>query len=338
MCIVSTSLSSNTIGGEHEDYRFGNREAFYGNQQIAETMLRQEGTTYLSSNYIKVAKCLKSYRGSSTSNGSSPVSVVSSPIDEGAASMCEAWRESICLWAFDIADRCNLDRQVAAVCMSYLDRYLSKYYSSESVLGSTDYFSSAGFKMDKKSLQLASVTCLYIATKLQGHGRRSKLSMGLFVSASDGSFTEKDMERMEIHIASTLSWFMHPPTSFDFVILILMNAFPGWKGPDSRLPLISDDSCVFIEKTSLINYLIDLSRFLTELSICDYYFVTRRPSVVATAALMIAAGVVDGERCVARISQSSKAILHEDISESHDFDDIFSRLSQLYEQSTEGSH
>lgn len=66
-----------------------------------------------------------------------------------------------------------------------------------------------------------------------------------------------------------LSWHVHPPTAFCFGkhLLFLLPGNPS---------LSSDDRHAILE----------LARFLTELSVIDYFFVPYKPSVVAFAALL----------------------------------------------------
>lgn len=71
---------------------------------------------------------------------------------------------------------------------------------------------------------------------------------------------------------------MHPPTPLTQVqhlLQLLPNAC-------NTLPIKHD--------------ITELSRFLTELSVCDYFFVTRKPSAVALASIFNAMEVVDQSR------------------------------------------
>lgn len=173
------------------------------------------------------------------------------------------WRESICIWAFDIADRCDLSREVVSVCMSYLDRFLSAAYKNRTI------------SLDKPTLQLISATSMYLAAKLY-EPRSKRLSVTSFVRVSQGLFGIQDMEEMELKILSGLSWYMHPPTALTYIRHILM-VVSSKTNQQQRGSM--DGALTFF----------DLARFLTELSVCDYFFVTIRPSTIALASIMIAA-------------------------------------------------
>jgi Cyclin, C-terminal domain len=84
--------------------------------------------------------------------------------------------------------------------------------------------------------------------------------------------------RRSWHLHSALSWKVHPPTAYCFGkhILYLL--------PYSSVTL--DDRHAILE----------LARFLTELSVIDYFFVIHKPSVVAFAAILNAMEDVPGAR------------------------------------------
>jgi len=180
------------------------------------------------------------------------------------APMNAYWRESICIWAFDIADRCDLSREVVSVCMSYLDRFLSVAQQNRTI------------SLDKPTLQLISATSMYLAAKLY-EPRSKRLSVTSFVRVSQGLFTNEDMEEMERKMLSGLSWYMHPPTALTYIRQILVAV--SSKSNQQQRSGSMEGALAFFE----------LARFLTELSVCDYFFVTIRPSTVALASIMIAA-------------------------------------------------
>lgn len=116
-------------------------------------------------------------------------------------------------------------------------------------------------------------------------------------------------------IHRALSWKMHPPTSYCFVKHLLF-----------LLPYTS----VSMETRHRI---LELSRFLTELSIIDYFFVVHRPSVVALAALLNSVEAIQGDSNAASIDFEAelKRIpgldpYRQDVMECRD------RLEILYEQ------
>ncbi len=75
---------------------------------------------------------------------------------------------------------------------------------------------------------------------------------------------------------STLSWHVHPPTSLTAVKHFML--------------LLPEDACHF----SIFHEIKELSRFLTELSVCDYFFVKQKATTIGLAALMSSIELIDG--------------------------------------------
>lgn len=167
----------------------------------------------------------------------------------------EIWREKICDWSFRIVDHFNFSRETVSISISFLDRYVSKR------------------RVNKKLFQLASVTTLYLAIKLH---EREKFTMSHMLKLSRSGFSVKQMEAMEMSMFAALSWHLHPPTPFSFV-------------RDLVPMLISSHTCA----SPAVRYnILDIARFLTELSVCEYFFVTMKPSSIALAALLNAMDTV----------------------------------------------
>eukprot|EP00579_Thalassiosira_antarctica_P009758 CAMPEP_0201908202 /NCGR_PEP_ID=MMETSP0903-20130614/383_1 /ASSEMBLY_ACC=CAM_ASM_000552 /TAXON_ID=420261 /ORGANISM="Thalassiosira antarctica, Strain CCMP982" /LENGTH=337 /DNA_ID=CAMNT_0048442493 /DNA_START=172 /DNA_END=1185 /DNA_ORIENTATION=+ len=158
----------------------------------------------------------------------------------------ELWREKICEWCYQVVDHFDFNREVVSVAMSYLDRYL------------------ATRTVNRRIFQLAAMTALYLAIKLFEPG---KLRMTSLIDLSRGYFTAEHIVTMEDSMLQSLHWHVHPPTPFAFCgdLMLLVS---GDINPRAR----HDVS--------------ELSRFMTELSVCDYWFVTKKPSSVALAAII----------------------------------------------------
>lgn len=144
------------------------------------------------------------------------------------------------------------------------------------------------------------MACIYLATKIHCP---KKISMKLIVSlGSDGcklntmcyvalhnndrfkaaishllSFssylkvTTSHLEAMELSIAGSLGWQLHPPTSIRFI--------------ENFFPLIMEG----VSDEFGVASALELSRFLTELSVCVYQFNSSnsKPSSVAIAAILL---------------------------------------------------
>lgn len=158
----------------------------------------------------------------------------------------EMWREKICEWCYQVVDHFDFNREIVSVAMSYLDRYL------------------ATRSVNRRIFQLAAMTALYLAIKLYEPG---KIRMSSLIDLSRGYFLEDHIVTMEDSMLQTLGWHVHPPTPYSFVREIIP-LLPAQITPRDR------------HDTN------ELARFLTELSVCDYWFVTKKPSSIALASLI----------------------------------------------------
>jgi hypothetical protein len=87
------------------------------------------------------------------------------------------------------------------------------------------------------------------------------------------NFTTEQLKTMEVSVLQRLKWLLHPPT------------------PQVFISYYFDEFCPTDEEK--IIELKDLSLFITELSVHDYYFVSSKPSIVTLAALYNAAQMLD---------------------------------------------
>ena len=109
----------------------------------------------------------------------------------------EDWRSKICEWSYQVIDHLDYDREIVAVALHYLDRYLC--------------WRSA----DKRTFQLVSMTCLHMACKLYSP-RRQQLSMASLIQLSRGYFTEEQIFATE---RSILAYVHGDSTRFDSIFL-----------------------------------------------------------------------------------------------------------------------
>jgi len=162
------------------------------------------------------------------------------------------WREKICEWYFKMVDHFDFTREIVSISLSFLDRFLCAQQQGEERAPTTE----------PQQAQLAAMSSLHLAVKLY---EPRKIKMSSLADLSRGHFTTEMIERMEQMILLTLDWRVHPPTPLQFMHLFF-----------KLLPLPEEQKQDFFE----------LARFLTELAICDYYFVTEMPSNLAYAAIL----------------------------------------------------
>jgi Cyclin, N-terminal domain/Cyclin, C-terminal domain len=191
----------------------------------------------------------------------------------------EEWRKKICEWSYRVVDHFRIDREVVAISINLLDRYL---------------YSQQAFKqthIDSHAFQLAAVSALYLTMKVHAmddgaiskntptiaRGRR-KMRLSSMVELSRGQFTADDICCMEGQILATLSWKVNPITTSNFV--------------DNFLRLMPPHSMVSVDCQSTYNLsqhvLHDLSRYVSELAVCDVMIsCTYLPSKIAMACIFL---------------------------------------------------
>lgn len=177
--------------------------------------------------------------------------------------------------------------------MSYLDRYL------------------ATRTVNRRVFQLAAMTALYVAIKLYENGT---FAISRVTALSRGYFISEHIVAMEEIMLQALNWHVHPPTPCafcrDFMLLLSVD-IPS----DIR---------------SEIN---ELVRYLTELSVCDYWFVTRKPSTIAIASFMYALDILGSQGIESGYQDCFLKTLTDngfDIANNEDIDQCYDRLRDIF--------
>jgi len=142
----------------------------------------------------------------------------------------------------------DLSREVVAVSLDLFDRYLA----------------TRGNECTGNLALLTSLTTLYIAMKLYDP---KKLELDTLANLSRGQFAARDVTEMEWQVLEALGWKLHPVTATSFVSHLLL-FLPAEASPSVRKELH------------------ELSKYLTELAVCDSYFVDQNNSIVAFAAIL----------------------------------------------------
>ena len=142
----------------------------------------------------------------------------------------------------------DLSREVVAISLDLFDRFLATRNNVCS--GNTAL--------------LVSLTTLHIAIKLHD---RKKIKISTLANLSRGQFGISHIEQMEWIILGALAWKLHPPTSSAFVHHLLQ-----------FLPLEVN--------STMRRDVYEFGRYLTELAVCDSYFIGINSSTVAFAAIL----------------------------------------------------
>mmetsp|Transcript_631 Transcript_631/g.1164 ORF Transcript_631/g.1164 Transcript_631/m.1164 type:complete len:377 (-) Transcript_631:122-1252(-) len=218
---------------------------------------------------------------------------------QGDSGIDEYCREQIVEWSFRVVDYFRIDREVVAVSLSMLDRFL------------------AICECDRSTFKLAATTTLNLSVKLLHPCKLGEL--GILSDLSRGEFDMHDVACMERHILQLLQWKLHPPTPIAFSTLLLDYIFSH-----QSLNLSATD----------VDDLYDISSFFTELALCDYYFVGVAPSSIALASVVNALeGMFGPDNKVSPLILSAASKLK--IYAQQDLSTASHRLWELYERSEE---
>lgn len=192
----------------------------------------------------------------------------------------ESWRKKICEWCYNVVDHYEMARESVSVAMNILDRYVSSRF------------------ITPMTYTLAAVTAIHVAIKLVCSPYNLRISHLLDVCG--GRFSADDIASMELTMLSALSWRVHPPTAIDFCGEFI--------------------DCSFTESDPhALNGLQEKAKYFTELAVCEYSMVTRKPSSIALASIIYAIELTDNQvdpdkdRFTSRVAQVGLDITDEEV-------------------------
>lgn len=165
-----------------------------------------------------------------------------------------SWRQRIIEWMYGVVDHCNLRRESVAVATHFLDLATAR-----------------GLVRCRVDFQLVAMTSLMLSIKLNDS---TMVKLDSMVKLGRGLFTESDVIAMESQMLSVFNWHVHPPTPVCFMRQLLC-FLPPDASPIGRYVII------------------EVTRFISEISACLYKFIKYSPSSMAMAAIMIAMERVD---------------------------------------------
>jgi Cyclin, N-terminal domain len=169
-------------------------------------------------------------------------------------------REKMCEWSYKICDHFHTSREIVTIAFNYLDRF-------------NDIT-----RCDRTAFKLASMTCLYIATKIN---HNKQISVATLSDLSRNEFTAQHIMQMERVILSTLDYKMNPPTIQVFLQQYQL-VFPIQsivKLLEYRNDLQGNDELSIA--TSMMNDIFDRATYYSELVVYDYSFITKQRHLIA---------------------------------------------------------
>lgn len=181
-----------------------------------------------------------------------------------------------------VIDHFDFPRDIVSSCMNLLDRYLVLHLSSqESSSSSSSCHTTAAVGIPKDAFQLLAMTCLYVAVKLD---QPRMLSLQTMAHLSRGTFCKGQMQSMEMEILSRLRWQVHAPTPYTFLSHFMQVLTITPTTTSSSSVGAQATTTTILSPCSVQIY--EMARYLVELSVLDYYFVGKRSSSIAVAALL----------------------------------------------------
>mmetsp|Transcript_6427 Transcript_6427/g.15599 ORF Transcript_6427/g.15599 Transcript_6427/m.15599 type:complete len:453 (-) Transcript_6427:617-1975(-) len=180
----------------------------------------------------------------------------------------QVWRERVAQWCYDVLDYLEESRDVAAVAMNIIDRYLAvlKKESSTSLeIGEFDY-------------EVISFTALFLAIRVSGSNKELEISELLKLSSRSGAPQVKHIVSAGSSMLEKLSWnrqLLTPNSFLRELFSLLMSQHE------------KEDASKAVSRESL-SKLVDFASYLVEISVCDIYFSVVAPSKIAFGALALA--------------------------------------------------
>ncbi|TMW56647.1 hypothetical protein Poli38472_006657 [Pythium oligandrum] len=159
--------------------------------------------------------------------------------------MCATWRYKMCRWMFETGHAFELSVDTVGCAIHFLDQYLSQH------------------SVDKIMMQLVSMVCMFVASKMH---ETQPISMEEMELLCERKFTRDQILKAESKLLLVLNWNLNPPVAFTYArdIVGLLEAE---------------------NKNELSAPVMDLLQAATE----DFSSVTFAPSVMGLAAIQVLA-------------------------------------------------
>ena len=235
-----------------------------------EKMRQQEVTGYKTRNYLRSMEG-NDHAGPCVS-GNDPLNC-----EDQVNSDC---RSRMVEWCFQIANFCKYERETVEIAMSSFDRFLGTAQGMDAL-------------HDRKTFQLAAMTCLYTAIKVH---EPEAIDPNMMSGLSRGVYSPKQFEAMELKIMSAIQWRVNAPTSMSFVRLFLA--------------LVSDAEIM----GDVLEAISEFAKFQTEVAVVDNSLVGVSASTIALAAIANALQAVGDLEvkcsCIERIADAAKVDIH----------------------------
>ena len=111
--------------------------------------------------------------------------------------MIGVWRDYICTWSHEVVDCYGISREIVAIAMSFLDRFLSIHIID------------SGNHVTKRLIECAEITASYMSIKINANSGPFPVDPFLDLTG----LTRNEVFDMEKTIIKYLKWRINPPTT-----------------------------------------------------------------------------------------------------------------------------
>jgi hypothetical protein len=198
-------------------------------------------------------------------------------------------REKMCEWTYRVCDHFHSNREIVALSLSFLDRFIDRC------------------SCDRTAFKLASMTTLYMATKVFN---AKQISISSLAELSRGEFEMSHLAEMERIILEALDWRLNPPT---------VQSFIGY-----LMALLPSDDARLARSISL------RAIFFAELCCYDYCLVTQDRSLIAVSCILNALEGMDDEGVSQDLQQDFLEVIRSKLSLQFEADEIETSQGRLW--------
>jgi len=200
--------------------------------------------------------------------------------------MIAALRGKMCGWLYQAVDHCHLSRDLVAIAISYVDRYVN-----------TEIGVRNDILCDRNKYQLAVLTALQLAMKIHGitigipHADNDEyvtIVRPNLIHSCRGIFEESEVIQMEYSMLTALEWRVNGPSPIDFLnyfLALLPTAKTTTKKATEKETATATATATII-RPNVINTIFSTARYQIELAVAEpLLFVNCIPSELAIAAI-----------------------------------------------------
>ncbi|KAL7438584.1 hypothetical protein ACHAXH_009275 [Discostella pseudostelligera] len=200
--------------------------------------------------------------------------IISSDHHDAMMLIPEDQRIKLCTWSYAVVDKYDIPRHTVSIATAYFDRLVSNGW------------------VEMNEYSLASVTCLYLAVKINSTSGR--VFEAAHMAHESVYFSASQIIDMEDHICQVFDWYMNPPVPSQFVDIIaplLLSETMTTTAANANAASMEDDDVIqgiISIQDPIRQDVLRHSHYLCELSVMDSYFSDKEPSSVACASVLTA--------------------------------------------------